>query len=75
MLAVAGRSGPHDVAAEVTSIVRVDNPSLDVRMARVGTSWDDPGGLPAVLASAATMRPTDGPAAIVGACWLCPSRP
>ena len=65
MLAVAGQSGPYDVAAQVTSIVRVDNPSLDVRMARVGTSWDDPDGLPAVLASAANMRPTDGPAAIV----------
>jgi hypothetical protein len=65
VLAVAGQSGPYDVAAEVTSIVRVDNPSLDVRMARVGTPWDDPAGLPAVLASAATMRPTDGPAAIV----------
>ena len=65
MLAVAGQSGPSDVAAAVTSIVRVDNPSVDVRMARVGTSRDDPAGLPAVLASAADARPTDGPAAIV----------
>ena len=65
MLAVAGQSGPPDVAAAVTSIVRVDNPSVDVRMARVGTSRDDPAGLPAVLASAANARPTDGPAAIV----------
>ena len=65
MLAVAGQSGAPDVAKEVASIVRVDNPSVDVRMARVGTSPDDPAGLPAVLASAATMRPTDGPAAIV----------
>ncbi len=65
VLAVAGQSGPPDVAAAVTSIVRVDNPSVDVRMARVGTGRDDPAGLPAVLASAANARPTDGPAAIV----------
>jgi len=65
VLAVAGQSGALDVAKEVTSIVRVDNPSVDVRLARVGTSPDDPAGLAAVLASAATMRPADGPAAIV----------
>jgi len=65
VLAVAGYAGTPDVAAEITSIVRVDNPSLDVRLARVGASREDPVGLPAVLASAATMRPTDGPAAIV----------
>ncbi len=43
----------------------MDNPSLDVRMARVGTHPGRSDGLPAVLASAANMRPTDGPAAIV----------
>ena len=65
VLAVAGHAGTPDVAAEITSIVRVDNPSLDVRLARVGASYEDPAGLPAVLASAATIRPADGPAAIV----------
>jgi len=65
VLAVAGYPGTQDVAADIASIVRVDNPSVDVRMARVGTGRDDPAGLAAVLASAATMRPTDGPAAIV----------
>ena len=61
VLAAAGYFGTPDVAAEIASIVRVDNPSLDVRMARVGTGGDDPAGLPAVLASAATMRPDGRP--------------
>jgi hypothetical protein len=65
VLAVAGHPGPPDVAAEVTSIVRVDNPSVDVRLARVGLSRDDPSSLQAVLAKAADGRPADQPAAIV----------
>jgi sirohydrochlorin ferrochelatase len=65
VVAVAGHSGTPDVAAEVTSIVRVDNPSVDVRMARVGTDQEDPSGLRAVLNSAAAGRPADQPAAIV----------
>ena len=65
VVAVAGHSGPPDVAAEVTSIVRVDNPSVDVRMARVGADQEDPSGLRAVLNSAAAGRPADQPAAIV----------
>ena len=44
VLAVAGHSGPPDVAAEITSIVRVDNPSLDVRMARDRDQPRRPGG-------------------------------
>jgi sirohydrochlorin ferrochelatase len=65
VLAVAGNPGPPDVAAEVTSIVRVDNPSVDVRLARVGMSRDDPSSLQAVLAKASDGRPPDQPAAIV----------
>ena len=65
MLAVAGHAGPPDVGAEVASIVRVDNPSLDVRMARVGTGGEDPSGLQAVLRGAADGRPADQPVAIV----------
>ena len=65
VVAVAGHLGTPDVAAEVTSIVRVDNPSVDVRLARVRASQDDPSGLSAVLKSAAGNRPADQPAAIV----------
>jgi len=65
VVAVAGHIGTPDVAAEVTSIVRVDNPSVDVRLARVRANPDDPSGLSAVLNNAADGRPADQPAAIV----------
>jgi hypothetical protein len=65
IVAVAGQTGTPDVAAEVTSIVRVENPSVDVRMARVRVGRDDPEGLPAVLNTVAAGRPADQPAAIV----------
>ncbi len=65
MVAVAGNSGSPDVAAEVTSIVRVNNPSVDVRLARVGAGPEDPSSLQAVLTQAAENRPADLPAAIV----------
>ena len=65
MVAVAGLSGTPDVAAEVTSIVRVDNPSVDVRLGRVGADREDPSSLQAVVAQAAQNRPAGQPAAIV----------
>jgi hypothetical protein len=65
VVAVAGNSGSPDVAAEVTSIVRVNNPSVDVRLARVGAGPEDPSSLQAVLTQAAENRPADQPAAIV----------
>ena len=65
VVAVAGHIGTPDVAAEVTSNVRVDNPSVDVRLARVRANPDDPSGLSAVLNNAADGRPADQPAAIV----------
>ena len=65
VVAVAGNSGSPDVAAEVTSIVRVNNPSVDVRLARVGAGPEDPSSLQAVLTQAAENRPADQPVAIV----------
>jgi hypothetical protein len=65
VVAVAGYTGNPDVAAEVTSIVRVDNPSVDVRLARIGVSPDDPSSLQSVLTKAAESRPADQPSAIV----------
>ena len=65
VVAVAGNSGSPDVAADVTSIVRVNNPSVDVRLARVGAAPEDPSSLQAVLTQAAANRPADQPAAIV----------
>ena len=65
VVAVVGQPGPSDVAADVTSIVRVNNPSVDVRLARIRAAADDPAGLSAVLNSAAAGRPAGQPAAIV----------
>ncbi len=65
VLAVAGNSGAPDVATQIASVIRVDNPALDVRIARVGGGAGDPAGLPAVLAATASGRPGDGPAAVV----------
>ena len=62
VLAVAGNAGTPDVAAQIASVVRVDNPALDVRIARVGGRGED--GLPAVLAATADGR-AGGPAAVV----------
>jgi hypothetical protein len=62
VVAVIGQTGIPEVASQVTSIVRVDNPSVDVRLARIGVSRDDPSGLAAVLSGAAAGRPAEQPA-------------
>jgi hypothetical protein len=68
VLAVPGRdtdlsAGP---AAELAAVLRVDNPSVDVRAARIdGGGFDDPSDLRAVLADAAARRPDGGPCAVV----------
>jgi hypothetical protein len=58
-----GLTGP---TADIATVLRVDNPDLDVRTARLdrGDSGD-PSGLRAVLAAAAAARPAGGPAAVV----------
>jgi hypothetical protein len=68
VLAVPGRdtdlsAGP---AAELAAVLRVDNPSVDVRAARIdGGGFDDPSDLRAILADAAARRPDGGPCAVV----------
>jgi hypothetical protein len=67
VLGVPGRdtdlaAGP---VAELTAVLRVDNPAVEVRAARIdGSDPDDPSDLRAVLNEAAERRP-DGPCAVV----------
>jgi hypothetical protein len=56
-------SGP---VAELTAILRVDNPALDVRSARIDDGGrTEPNGIRAVLADAAARRPAGIPCAVV----------
>src|SRR5262249_58487221 len=53
-------------AGELAAILRVDNPAVDVRAARIdGGGRSDPSDLRAVLADAAARRPAGGPCAVV----------
>jgi hypothetical protein len=53
-------------AGEISAILRVDNPAVDVRAARIdGGGYDDPSDLRTVLTAAAEQRPDGGPCAIV----------
>ncbi len=68
MLAVPGRdvdltAGP---VGELGIVLRVDNPAVDVRIARIdGGGRSDPSDLRAVLADAAARRPAGAPCAVV----------
>ena len=68
VLAVPGRdtdlgAGP---VAELAAVLRVDNPAVEVRAARIdGGGFDDPSDLRAVLADAAARRPDGMPCAVV----------
>jgi sirohydrochlorin ferrochelatase len=54
------------VASEIATIIGLDNPALEVRLARVVTpSPDDAAGLRAVLAGTAAKRPDGATAAVV----------
>ena len=67
VLAVPGRDTDLSIgpAAELAAVLRVDNPAVDVRAARIdGGGLDDPSDLRAVLADATARRP-DGPCAVV----------
>ena len=56
-------SGP---VGELATILRVDNPAVEVRAARIDVdSSDDPSDLRTVLADAAARRPDNGPCAVV----------
>jgi hypothetical protein len=53
-------------AAELAAVLRVDNPAVDVRAARIdGGGYDDPSDLRSVLADATERRPEGGPCAVV----------
>jgi hypothetical protein len=53
-------------AAELTQILRVDNPAVEVRAARIdGGGASDPSDLRVVLAEAAASRPDNVPCAVV----------
>jgi sirohydrochlorin ferrochelatase len=52
--------------ADIARVLRVDNPALDVRIARIGHGGrGDPTGIRAVLADAAARRPAGAPSAVV----------
>jgi hypothetical protein len=68
VLAVPGRDTDLSVgpAAELAAVLRVDNPAVDVRAARIdGGGLDDPSDLRAVLADATARRPDGSPCAVV----------
>jgi hypothetical protein len=68
VLAVPGRDTDLSVgpAAELAAILRVDNPAVEVRAARIdGGGFDDPSDLRPVLVDAAARRPDGGPCAVV----------
>jgi hypothetical protein len=52
--------------ADIATVLRVDNPALDVRTARVGSGGrGDPDGIRAVLADAAARRPAGALSAVI----------
>jgi hypothetical protein len=58
-----GLTGP---TAEIATVLRVDNPALDVRTARIDHGGrGDPAGIRAVLADAAARRPAGAPSAVI----------
>jgi hypothetical protein len=58
-----GLTGP---TADIATVLRIDNPALDVRTARIDHGGrGDPCGIRAVLADAAARRPAGAPSAVV----------
>jgi len=58
-----GLTGP---TADIATVLRVDNPALDVRTARIDHGGrSDPAGIRAVLADAAARRPAGAPSAVI----------
>jgi len=52
--------------AEIATVMRVDNPALDVRTARIDHGGrSDPAGIRSVLSDAAARRPAGAPSAVV----------
>jgi len=62
----AGHDGLAGATAEIATVLRVDNPALDLRTARIDHGGrGDPDGIRAVLADAAARRPAGAPSAVV----------
>jgi sirohydrochlorin ferrochelatase len=62
----AGQDGLTGPTAEIATVLRVDNPALDVRTARIDHGGrGDPAGIRAVLADAAARRPAGALSAVV----------
>jgi sirohydrochlorin ferrochelatase len=52
--------------ADIATVLRLDNPALDVRLARIDHGGrGDPAGIRAVLADAAARRPAGAPSAVI----------
>ena len=61
-----GEDGLTGATADIATVLRVDNPALDVRTARIDHGGrGDPSGIRAVLADAAARRPAGAPSAVV----------
>ena len=61
-----GADGLTGATADIATVLRVDNPALDVRTARIDRGGrGDPAGIRAVLADAAARRPAGAPSAVV----------
>jgi hypothetical protein len=61
-----GDDGLAGATAEIATVLRVDNPALDLRTARIDHGGrGDPAGIRAVLADAAARRPAGAPSAVV----------
>jgi hypothetical protein len=62
----AGEDGLTGPTADIATVLRIDNPALDVRTARIDHGGrGDPCGIRAVLADAAARRPAGAPSAVV----------
>ena len=62
----AVHDGLSGVTADIATVLRVDNPALDVRTARIDHGGrGDPAGIRAVLADAAARRPAGVPSAVI----------
>jgi sirohydrochlorin ferrochelatase len=66
VLAVPNAADLAGPTAEIATVLRIDNPALDVRTARIDHGGrGDPSGIRAVLGDAAARRPAGAPSAVV----------
>ncbi|HLK01426.1 MAG TPA: hypothetical protein VKU39_16180, partial [Streptosporangiaceae bacterium] len=63
------------VAKEIAMIIGLDNPALDVQLAKIGEGNGDPDGIRSVLSDAAARRPAGAPSSIVVPLLVTPHPP